>query len=109
MRRIPALLLIIVAMLMAPFALAEEAPDALVKRLATAVTAVIRNDQDIQAGDTQKVKDLIETKMLPHFDFHRMTAMAMGRNWRKASGAQRKILVDHFRTLLERRPATSKA
>jgi phospholipid transport system substrate-binding protein len=83
-------------------ALAQEAPDALVKRVSEDVLASIRSDKDLQSGNQAKVKELIESKLAPHFDFTRMTALAMGRNWRSATPEQQKQLTDQFRTLLVR-------
>jgi phospholipid transport system substrate-binding protein len=81
---------------------AQEAPDALVKRVAEDVLAQIRADKDLQAGNQAKVKQIIETKLVPNFDFPRMTALAMGRSWRVATPEQQKRLTDEFRTLLVR-------
>jgi len=81
---------------------AQEAPDALVKRVAEDVLTTIRSDKELQAGNQAKVKEIIETKLVPHFDFARMTALAMGRNWRTATPEQQKRLTDEFRTLLVR-------
>ncbi|HEX8011218.1 MAG TPA: ABC transporter substrate-binding protein [Casimicrobiaceae bacterium] len=85
-----------------PLAHAQEAPDALVKRLAEETLAAIRADKDLQAGDPTKVKQLIESKLVPHFDTARMTALAMGRNWRAATPEQQKELTEQFKTLLIR-------
>lgn len=99
---------LLTTLLLLPFAmsaqpaLAQEAPDALVKRVAEDVLATIRADKDLQAGNQAKVKELIETKLAPHFDFPRMTALAVGRNWRTATPEQQKQLTDQFRTLLVR-------
>jgi phospholipid transport system substrate-binding protein len=81
---------------------ADMAPDALVKSTAEEVLSIIKQDKDIQAGNTKKVVELVEVKVLPHFDFNRMTQRAMGRNWSKASDAQKEALVKEFRTLLVR-------
>jgi phospholipid transport system substrate-binding protein len=83
-------------------ALAQEAPDAMVKRVASDVLQTVRADPKVQAGDQQRIREVIETKLLPNFDFERMTALAMGRNWQKATPEQQKILVEQFRTLLVR-------
>ncbi len=83
-------------------ALAQEAPDALVKRVSQDVLATIKADPQIQAGNQARIREVIETKLLPNFDFERMTALAMGRNWRQASPEQQKRLTDEFRTLLVR-------
>jgi phospholipid transport system substrate-binding protein len=86
----------------APPALAQEAPDALVKRVVQDVIATIKADPKIQAGDPARIRDVVEQKLLPNFDFERMTALAMGRNWNRATPEQKKQLVDQFRTLLVR-------
>lgn len=77
-------------------------PDALVKNTADEVLTIIRADKDIQSGDTKKVVQLAEAKVLPHFDFTRMTRLATGRNWNKATDVQKEALVKEFRTLLVR-------
>lgn len=89
-------------LLVVPAALAQEGPDALVKRVANEVQQIIRTDPKVQAGDQQRIRDVIETKLLPNFDFDRMTALAMGRNWRQATPEQQKQLIDQFRALLVR-------
>ena len=76
------------------------APDALAKSVTDEVLAVLRSDKDIQAGNVRKVVDLVEKMVLPHFDFVRMTRLAVGVNWRKASPEQQKSLVEEFRALL---------
>ncbi len=79
---------------------ADEAPDALVKRISSDVLNTAKNDKAIQAGDTKKVIDLVETKILPYVDFQRMTSLAAGRFWRDASPEQQKALTEQFRQLL---------
>ena len=86
----------------APQALAQEAPDALVKRVTQEVVTIIKSDPKVQAGDQARIREVIESKLLPNFDFERMTALAMGRNWRNATPEQQRQLVDQFRTLLVR-------
>src|SRR5262245_40102430 len=88
-------------------ALAQEAPDALVKRTTDEVLAIIKSDKDLQAGNTRKIVELAEQKVLPHFDFVRMTRLAVGRNWAQASDAQKEALTKEFRTLLVRTYSTS--
>lgn len=84
-----------------PAAAAETTPpDALAKGVTEQVLAVLRADKDIQAGNHKKVIDLVENKVLPHFNFTRMTRLAVGANWRQASPEQRQRLTDEFRTLL---------
>ncbi len=78
----------------------DVAPDALVKSVAGDVISIIKSDKDIQAGNQRRMVELAEVKILPHFNFVRMTALAMGPNWRKASPEQQKLLIEQFRTLL---------
>ena len=79
---------------------ANEAPDALVKRISTEVLETAKSDKEIQAGNQKRVMDLVETKILPYVDFQRMTSLAAGRFWREASPEQQKQLSTEFRTLL---------
>jgi phospholipid transport system substrate-binding protein len=79
---------------------ANEAPDQLVKRISSEVLNTARNDKEIQAGNTRKVMDLVETKILPYVDFERMTSLAAGRYWREATPEQKRALSAEFRTLL---------
>jgi len=83
-------------------ALAQEAPDALVKRVSEEVLQIVKSDPKVQAGDQARIREVIESKLVPYFDFPRMTALAMGRNWRSASPEQRQKLTDEFRQLLVR-------
>jgi phospholipid transport system substrate-binding protein len=66
------------------------------------VLTVVRQDKDIQNGNTKKAIALVETKVLPYFNFQRMTALAVGRDWNKATPEQKKRLADEFKTLLVR-------
>lgn len=88
------------ALAFAPMAVAQEAPDALVKRISLEVLETAKNDKEIQAGNHKRVLELVEAKVLPHIDFQRMTALAAGRFWRQATPEQQKQLTDEFRTLL---------
>lgn len=81
---------------------AQEAPDALVKRVSQDVIATIKADPLIQSGNEARIREVIETKLLPHFDFTRMTALAMGKNWRSATPEQQKRLAEEFKSLLVR-------
>ncbi len=79
---------------------ANEAPDALVKRISADVIDTAKSDKEIQAGNQKRVMDLVETKILPYVDFQRMTSLAAGRHWRDASPEQKNQLSKEFRTLL---------
>jgi phospholipid transport system substrate-binding protein len=102
-------LLVILAASAALSAMAQEAPDALVKRVTAEVLAVIKADKDLQSGDMRKITEVAEAKVLPNFDFARMTRLAVGKNWAQASDAQKEALVKEFRTLLVRTYSTSLA
>lgn len=77
-------------------------PDVLVRKTTEEVLNVVRGDKDIRAGNVPRIVQLIEEKVAPHFDFERMTRLAVGRSWREASPVQREALVKEFRTLLVR-------
>jgi phospholipid transport system substrate-binding protein len=88
------------------------APDALVKTVTLEVVDIIQKDKDIQGGGAdakKKVIALIETKVLPHFNFQAMTSSAVGRNWDKANPEQKARLIDEFKTLLVRTYASALA
>jgi phospholipid transport system substrate-binding protein len=78
------------------------APDVLARTVTDEVLAIVRADRDIQAGDQKKVLELVEAKVVPHFNFTRMAQLAMGRNWRDATAHQQKRLIEEFRALLVR-------
>lgn len=80
----------------------EVAPDVMIKTVTNEVLDIVRKDKDIQAGNTKKAIDLVEAKVLPNFNFTRMTQLAVARDWRQASSGQQKALTDEFRTLLVR-------
>ena len=80
----------------------DNAPDALIKQVTEEVLSIVRQDKDIQNGNTRKAIELVEAKVLPHFNFQRMTALAMGRDWNKASPEQKTRLSEEFKTLLVR-------
>ena len=79
-----------------------DSPDVLIKKVSDDVLTIVRQDKDIQSGNTKKAMDLVEAKVLPHFNFLHMTALAMGKDWRKATPEQKKRLSEEFKTLLVR-------
>lgn len=78
------------------------APDALVKNVTNEVLTIVRNDPDIKNGNTKKAIELVDAKVLPHFNFSHMTSLAVGKDWNKATPAQKQTLTGEFRTLLVR-------
>ena len=86
----------------AAHAQAAAAPDALVRQISTEVIDTVKADKDIQAGNLNKIIALVDAKVMPHVNFQRMTAIAVGRAWRTATPEQQKRLLDEFKTLLVR-------
>lgn len=80
----------------------DASPDALIKKVTDDVLTIVRQDKDIQNGNTKKAIELVEARVLPNFSFQRMTALAMGRDWNKANPEQKKQLSEEFKTLLVR-------
>jgi len=87
----------------------ELAPDVLVKNVTTEVVELIAKDKEIRSGSRSKLIQVVEGKVLPHFNFSSMTALAMGQNWSKATPEQKKRLVEEFKTLLVRTYASALA
>ena len=85
-----------------PALAADEAADALIKRLSTDVLASIKADTAIKSGDTSRIIALVDSKIMPNVNFQRMTASAVGPAWRQATPEQQKRLQDEFKTLLVR-------
>jgi phospholipid transport system substrate-binding protein len=88
-------------------AFGQTPPDKVVKNVADEVLAALRQDPDLQAGSQAKMAQLIEQKVAPHFDFERMTRLAVGRSWRQATPEQQKALIEQFRSLLVRSYSTA--
>lgn len=81
---------------------ADTPPDVLARTTTQEVLAVLKQDKDIRNGDMSRVYQLVEAKILPNFDFNRMTQLAVGKNWPRASAQQKQALVAEFRNLLVR-------
>jgi len=80
----------------------DEAPDALIKRLSSDVLETVRADPSIKAGEVGKIVALVDQTILPHLNFRRMTAAAVGPAWRQATPEQKERLQAEFKTLLVR-------
>jgi phospholipid transport system substrate-binding protein len=103
LRRSINLLLVSTAIMLAlPATAADEAADALIRRLSTEVLDSIRSDKAIQAGDVSRIVALVDAKIMPNVNFHRMTASAVGPAWRQATPEQQKRLQEEFKILLVR-------
>jgi phospholipid transport system substrate-binding protein len=105
MKRIAATVLLSIFLL--PGFAQEVAPDVLVKTVTMEVVDLITKDKEVKSGGRAKLIEVIEGKVLPHFNFSAMTALAMGQNWAKANPEQRKRLTEEFKTLLVRTYASA--
>ncbi|MCW5608411.1 MAG: ABC transporter substrate-binding protein [Nitrosomonas sp.] len=94
--------LLIAQLLVLPAWAIEMAPDRLVDKTVREVLDIIKQDEALRNGDKEKMLDLIEIKVLPHFNFNRMTRLAMGKHWSDATTEQQQTIVNEFRTLLIR-------
>ena len=86
----------------ASVALAQQEPNKFIEDLSETMIQQLKSDQDIRAGDLKRVSDLVDTTLMPHVNFERMTALSVGRAWRQATPEQRKQLMAEFRVLLLR-------
>ena len=81
---------------------ADEAPDEMIRRLSLDVLGTIKADKDVQNGDVRKIIAFVDSKLMPNVNFTRMTASAVGRNWRQATPEQQKRLQEEFKSMLVR-------
>lgn len=96
------ILLLALLLAIVPASAQNTPPDELIKSTVDEVIAILKQDDGIKAGDEDRILSLVREKILPHFNFTRMTQLAMGRHWRNASPEQKRVLVREFRTLLVR-------
>ena len=101
--------LVAVLAALTPLRAQEVPPDQLVKTVTLEVVDLIAKDKEIQSGNRAKLIGLIDAKVLPHFNFTAMTALALGQSWNKATPEQKKRLTEEFRTLLVRTYASALA
>ncbi len=92
---------------MSAAAAAQDPPDVLVRQTIDEVLEIIRSDKRVQSGDVARIAEVMEQKIAPHFDFPRMTRLAVGRPWRQATPEQRSTLIREFRVLLIRSYASA--
>ena len=93
---------LVLALGVSGIALAQDGPDKLVRSVADDLLKALRQDPELRTGNQAKMSELIEQKVAPHFDFERMTRLAVGRSWRQATPEQQKALIEQFRALLIR-------
>jgi phospholipid transport system substrate-binding protein len=77
-------------------------PDVLIRNTVDEVLEIVRHDKELRSGNQKKLLELVDAKVLPHFDFERMTRLAVGRSWRQATPEQKQALIAEFRTMLVR-------
>ena len=99
--------LLMMASLASSAATADIAPDALARSVTDEVLTIVRSDKEVASGNRERVMQIVETKILPHFNFSRMTQLAAGRNWRQATPEQQRELTEQFKTLLVRTYTTA--
>lgn len=105
MRKLWVLLLLCVS----AWARAEALPDVMAKELTTEVVRIVSQDKELRSGNSKKVHALVETRILPAFDFAHMAQLAVGKHWRTASPEQQARLTEAFRILLVRTYSASLA
>lgn len=81
-------------------AMADEAPDVMIKRVSQEVLDIAKSDKEIQNQNFSRISALVQAKILPHLDMERATAITVGRHWREATPVQKQELIDNFRALL---------
>jgi len=101
------LLLALVSGFSTPVLAADMPPDVLARSTTQEVLAILKQDKEIQSGNLNKVYQLVEAKILPNFDFNRMTQLAVGKHWPRATANQKQALVTEFRNLLVRTYSSS--
>ncbi|HKQ27731.1 MAG TPA: ABC transporter substrate-binding protein [Burkholderiales bacterium] len=100
---------LLAGLFLAPVCAQEMAPDVLVKNVTTEVVELITKDKEIRSGNRARLIEVIEARVLPHFSFDSMTALAVGQGWSKATPEQKKRLIEEFKTLLVRTYASALA
>jgi phospholipid transport system substrate-binding protein len=79
---------------------AQTAPDVFIRQLSTEVIDAVKADKAIQAGDIARIRDLVDTKVLPNVNLRRMVVASVGPQWRGASPEQQTRLTEEFKTYL---------
>ncbi len=101
-RSIFLMLCLVMVAVVAPVSASPVPPDELIRSTVHDVLEIINQDRRANDESQKKLLDFIDAKVLPHFDFERMTKLAVGRAWRRATPEQKASLVTEFRTMLVR-------
>ena len=102
LRLMSAFILAIAMSAVSAAAWAQQDPNKFMEDLSSKVIEKIKGDKQIQDGDLKRISDLVDTTLMPHVNFERMTALSVGRAWREATPEQKKQLMSEFRILLLR-------
>ena len=81
---------------------ADDTADAFIKRVSSDLLDTVKADKTILSGDINKISVLVDQRVMPHLNFQRMTASAVGPGWRQATPEQQKRLQEEFKALLVR-------
>jgi len=100
-------LALLAGFLTAPVLAADTPPDVLARTTTNEVLSILKQDKELQNGNLSKVHQLVEAKILPNFDFNRMTQLVIGKHWPRATAQQKQALVTEFRNLLVRTYSSS--
>jgi phospholipid transport system substrate-binding protein len=100
LKKLSLTLVAVCALTLSTQSFAQEAPDVLIKRISEDVMNVAKTDKDVQSGNSRRIQQVVDERILPYVDFQRMTSLVAGRYWREATPDQQKRLTDEFRSLL---------
>jgi len=100
LKKLSLTLVAVCALTLSAQSFAQEAPDVLIKRISEDVMNVAKTDKDVQSGNSRRIQQVVDERILPYVDFQRMTSLVAGRYWREATPDQQKRLTDEFRSLL---------
>ncbi len=107
LRSLCILLALVTGFNISPSLAAEIPPDVLARTTTQEVLTILKQDKELQSGNLTKVHQLVEAKILPNFDFNRMTQLVIGKHWPRATAEQKQALVTEFRNLLVRTYSSS--
>lgn len=107
LRSLCLLLALVTGLNISPSLAAETPPDVLARTTTQEVLTILKQDKELQTGNLSKVYQLVEAKILPNFDFNRMTQLVIGKHWPRATAQQKQALVTEFRNLLVRTYSSS--
>lgn len=99
-RAVKFLVSLVVPVLFSGHVLAQTSPEALIQSVSQGVLDEVKADRTLQTGDIERLNQLVDKRVMPHVNFARMTALAVGRNWRSATPDQQQQIMKEFRQLL---------